>query len=201
MNLFKLPVRRHDNRVEGLSPWTRKAAWVSAAMLLVLALLGAWAYWVNWARYDRAQDQIESRIARIDGILASSSEIDSRLAQARHAVRPWLHGGGGDPQNDILQKLRELVVSSGATLISSQAAKVPPESDQQLARITVSATVAGDWSQLVQLAQALQAQRPPYLVRSLNLQREGQASSKTSQKARLTVQLEAPLGIQQGAKS
>jgi general secretion pathway protein M len=163
--------------------------------MLAFVMVLAWFYWSNWARYANAQAQIESRVARIDGILASSAEIDSRRDQARRSIDPWLHKGGGDSQNEILQRLREVVVASGATLISSQAAAVPAPSDaeQQLSRVKISATVSGEWSQLVQLGQVLQAQRPPYLVRSLNVQRDGQASGKTSQRARIILQLEAPM--------
>ena len=178
---------------DGLSPWTKNAAWAAVAFGLLLLLVLVWAYWVNWARYSRAQDQIDARIARIDGVLASSAEIDAKLTEARQSIRPWLHQGGGDSQNEILQRLRELVVASGATLVSSQAAAVPAEGDQPLSRVKISATVSGDWAQLVSLGQTLQAQRPPYMVRSMNFQREGQVNGKTSQKARMTVQLEAPV--------
>ncbi len=192
--------QRRPSGASTLSPWARKAAWVTAGLLLLLVLIFAWLYWINWARYARAQEQIESRIARIDGILASSAEIDARLTQARQSVGPWLHKAGSDSQNEILQRLRELVVASGATLISSQAASVPAEADQQLARVKITATVSGEWAQLVQLAQSLQAQRPPYWVKSLNLQREGQVSGKTSQRARMTLQMDAPLAAPVEAK-
>ena len=193
---------RRAQRGDSLSPWARKAAWVSAGLLLLVVLLLAWVYWVNWARYAQAQNQIESRVARIDGILASGADIDARLAQARQSTGPWLHKSGADSQNEILQRLRELVVASGVTLISSQAATAatPAEAEQGLSRLNISATVSGEWPQLVKLGQALQAQRPPYLVRSLNFQREGQVSGKTTQKARMTVQLEAPMASASEAK-
>ena len=197
------PLNLKSNRdvsASPLSPWAQRAALVTGVFALVLLVVVAWVYWLNWARYARAQDQIDSRIARIDGILASSADIDARLAQAKTAVGPWLHKGGADAQNEILQRLREMVVASGATLVSSQAAAVPAEGEQQLARVRVSATVSGEWPQLVQLGQALQAQRPLYLVRSLNIQREGQVAGKTSQKARMTFQLEAPISAPSEAK-
>ncbi len=199
MMALNLPKRQAAGG-RALSPWAKKSAWVSAAVLLLLLVLLAWIYWVNWARYASAQDQIESRIARIDGTLASSADIEARLTQVRQATGPWLHKGGADAQNEILQRLREMVVASGATLVSSQAAAVPAEGEQQLARVRVSATVSGEWPQLVQLGQALQAQRPLYLVRSLNIQREGQVAGKTSQKARMTFQLEAPISAPSEAK-
>lgn len=183
-----------------LSPWARKAALTAALLALVVLVLLAALYAANWKRYDSAQDQIESRIARLDGTLAASADIDAKLAKARQSISPWLHTAGADSQNEILQRLRELVVSSGATLVSSQAAAVPAEADQALAHVKISATISGDWPQLVRIGQTLQAQRPPYLVRSLNLQREGQASGKTSQKARLTLQLDAPLAPSAEAK-
>ena len=175
-----------------LHRWARMAALVTAGFVVLLFLLVAWVYAVNWMRYDNALDQVESRISRLDGILGSTAEIDSRLEQARQAVDPWFHNGGAAGQNALLQRLRELVVSNGATLISSQVAAVPAESEQKLPKVRISATVTGEWSQLVQLSAALQAQRPPYLVHALNVQREGQANNKTTQKARMTLQLDAP---------
>ena len=183
-----------------LHPWARNAAVVTAALGFLFLLLLALVYWLNWARYERAREQIESRIARLDGVLASSAEIDARLARARRSISPWLHQGGDAGQNAILQRLRDLVVSSGATLISSQAATVPAESERKLPKVRVSATVSGEWAQLVQLSAALQAQRPPYLVHSLNIQREGQAGNKAVQKARMTLQLDVPLAESSATK-
>lgn len=183
-----------------LNPWARRAAWAIVAFLVVLVVLVGWAYWANWARYRSAQEQLETRMARLDGILASSAEIDTRLAQARAAVSPWFHPGGSDGQNAALQGLRDLVVASGATLVSSQAAAVPAESDQKLPKVRISATVTGEWAQLVQLGDALQAKRPPYLVHALNIQREGLANNKAAHRARMTVQLDAPLAQPMEAK-
>ena len=193
-----ISINRSQRRVRSsdsgtLHPWAKRAVWAVAGCLLLVALALGWVYWANWSRYSGAQDQLESRIARLDGILAASADIDARLAQARASVGPWLHKGGGEGQNAVLQSLRELVVASGATLISSQAATVPAESEQTLPKVRISATVAGEWAQLVQLSQALQAERPPYLVHSLNIQREGQASNKAVHRARMTLQLDAPV--------
>ncbi|MFD1710185.1 general secretion pathway protein GspM [Ottowia sp. GY511] len=185
--------QRGSSDTHALHPWTKRAVWAVAACLLLVVFVLGWLYWVNWSRYSTAQEQLESRISRLDGILAASADIDTRLSQARAAVGPWLHKGGSEGQNAVLQSLRELVVASGATLVSSQAATVPAESEQKLPKVRVSATVAGEWAQLVQLGQALQAERPPYLVHSLNIQREGQASNKAAHRARLTLQLDAPI--------
>ena len=185
---------------DALNPWARRAAWAIAAFLVALVVVVGWAYWANWARYRSAQEQLETRMARLDGILASSSEIDAQLTQARAAVSPWFHPGGSDGQNAALQGLRDLVVASGATLVSSQAAAVPAESEQKLPRVRISATVTGEWAQLVQLGEALQAKRPPYLVHALNIQREGLANNKAAHRARMTVQLDVPLAQPMEAK-
>ena len=200
MMALKLPQRR-PQAAGALHPWAKNAALATAALLLLIVLLLAWAYAVSWGRYESAREQADSRIARLDGILASSAEIDAQLAQARQTVGPWFHKGGDAGQNAILQSLRDVVVSSGATLVSSQAAPVPAESEQKLPKVRISATVAGEWAQLVRLGAALQAQRPPYFVHSLNIQREGQANNKASQRARMSLQMDAPLAEPPGAKA
>ena len=192
MNALSFPKRRSEGASE-LHPWAAKAALMAMGAVLLLLLIFAWLYWSNWSRYDSALNQVESRVARVDGLLASSAEVDSRLAQARQSVNPWLFKGGSEGQNAVLQRLRDLVVTSGATLISSQIAVVPAENEQKLPKARVSATISGEWAHLVQLGVAIERQRPPFLVHALNIQREGQANSKTAQKARMTLQIDAPM--------
>lgn len=172
--------------------WTRRALLVLLGMLLLLFLLVAVGYRVSWLHYDEALTQLRARSARLDGVLQSGSRIETQLAEARASVRPWLFPGGEGAENDATQRLRELVLQSGATLVSSQAVLVPA-TQGGLAYARLSATMSGEWTQLVSLAAALQRHRPAFWVRSGTLMREGADAPGAPQKARLVIQVDAPL--------
>ena len=112
-------------------------------------------------------------------------------------MSPWVHPGGENAPNDVQQKLRELIVGSGSTLVSSQVA-LEPGTDGRMARIRLTATVTGDWSKLVGFMEALQVRLPPFWVQSAIVSRDGANSGTGPQSARLALQLEAPLAPQKG---
>lgn len=175
-----------------MPPWTRRALLTLLGLVALLLLLAGWGYRALWLRYDDVLAQLEARSGRLDGILQSSARIDKQLAETRAAVQPWLFPGGEGAQNEVIQRLRELVVQNGATLVSSQAVPTPA-ADGQLAHARLNATIDGDWEQLVRVAGLLQRHRPAFWVRSATLLREGVEAPGMAQKARLTVQLDAPL--------
>lgn len=177
-----------------MNTWTRRA--ILTVVLAVLAVLAAAAfvYYASWQRYAGAQQQLEARSERLDGLVDAGSDIELQLAAARKNVTPWLHPAGDNAQNDVQQRLRELIASSGCTLVSSQVA-LDPAADGKLARVRLTATVSGDWAKLVRFMEALQSRTPPFWLRSVSFMREGQAANPT-QSARLTLQLEAPLAPQ-----
>lgn len=186
------PLLRHARTVAALNPWTRRAAWVLVLLALcVLASFGL-AYYALWQHYDGALDQVGSRSQRLDGVLRSGDDITARLGAARRAVQPWLHPAGESAPNQVAQRLRELVVASGSTLVSSQAIPGTAEAGK-LVRVRLDATVTGEWSQVMQLLATLQRQEPPFWIRSANLMREGPVGPDAPQQVRLSVQLEAPL--------
>ncbi|MGP1691121.1 MAG: GspMb/PilO family protein [Giesbergeria sp.] len=175
--------------------WERRT-WIALALLALSALAaGSLLYRSLWMRYDGALGQLEARSERLEGIVNSGPQIEALLAKAGANVSPWVHPGGENAPNDVQQKLRELIVSSGSTLISSQVA-LEPGADGQMAHIRLTATVSGDWSKLVKFMEALQVRLPPFWVRSVTVSREGASSGAGSQNARLALQLEAPLAPQ-----
>jgi len=172
--------------------------WRSRAMVaLLLLLLGALAgsalvYRALWARYDNALAQLEPRSERLEGVVNAGTEIETLLASASSTVAPLLHPAGETAQNDVQQKLRQMIVASGSTLVSSQVA-LEPGVDGKLARVRVTATVTGEWVKLLSFMENLQTHRPPFWVRTANITREGASSGTGPQAARLALQLEAPL--------
>ena len=173
-----------------MNTWTRRA--IGILILLALAgLAGAGlVYRALWTRYDGALQQLESRSERLDGVVEAGPDIESRLGDARSMVAPLLHPAGENAPNDVQQKLRELIVTAGGTLVSSQVA-LEPGADGKLARIRLTATISGEWPKLVRFMETLQTHRPPFWLRSATLSREGVATGP--QNARVTLQLEAPL--------
>lgn len=172
--------------------WRRRAI-ISLLVLLLGALaVFAVAYRALWARYDSALAQLEPRSERLEGVVNAGSEIESLLASASGTVAPMLHPGGETAQTDVQQKLRQMIVASGGTLVSSQVALEPGE-EGKLARVRLTATVTGEWAKLVNFMVSLQANRPPFWVRTATVTREGASTGAGPQTARLALQLEAPL--------
>lgn len=166
------------------------------ALLLVVFAVGlagaAVVYRALWVRYDNALQQLEPRSERLEGVVNAGSEIETLLSSASSTVAPLLHPAGETAQNDIQQKLRQMIMASGSTLVSSQVA-LEPGVDGKLARIRLTATVSGEWAKLVSFMESLQTSRPPFWVRTANITREGASAGPAPQNARLSLQLEAPL--------
>ena len=183
---------------KGMNFWRRRA--IVALMLLFFGGLAcaALVYWSLWVRYDNALQQLEPRSERLEGVVDAGADIEALLSSASTTVAPWLHPAGEAAQNDIQQKLRQMIVDSGSTLVSSQVA-LEPAGEGKLARIRLTATITGEWAKLVGLMENLQKQRPPFWVRTVSIMREGASSGTGPQTARLALQLEAPLAPE-GAK-
>lgn len=182
-----------------MNVWTRNAmAFIAGILILLVAALG-WGYYANWNRYEKALGQLESRSERLDGLVSAGSQIEAELAAVRANVAPWLHSGGENAQNEVQQKLRELIANSGVTLVSSQAAlESAPAGEAKLASVRLTATVSGEWSKLIRMAEVLQRQQPPFLVRTAIVSREGSPSGPGAQLARMTVQLDATMAPEKG---
>lgn len=180
-----------------MNAWTRNA--LLTALLAVLALLAAagLTYRTLWNRYDAALSQLEARSERLDGLVNAGPDIATRLDAVRQAVAPWLHPAGENAQNDVQQRLRELISASGNTLVSSQVA-LEPGGEGKLARVRLTATLTGEWARLVRFMQDLQLRMPPLWVTTASLSREGANTPGAPQTARLTLQLDAPLAPQKG---
>lgn len=178
-----------------MNTWTRRAIIMVAVLSLGVLASMAFAYRALWMRYDGALQQLESRSERLDGVVNAGQDIEVLLGTASSSVSPWLHPSGETAQNDIQQRLRELIANSGSTLISSQVA-LEAGAEGKLARVRLTATVSGEWAQLVRFMEALQTHRPPFWVRTVSISRDG--SSAGPQTARLALQLEAPLAPEKG---
>lgn len=175
-----------------MNVWHRRSIVTLVLVLLVLCAGFAFSYQMLWKRYEFALQQLEPRSERFEGVVQAGVEIQNSLVSASGAVSPWLFPSGEAAQNEVQQQLRQMIDSSGSTLVSSQIALVPAE-ENKLARIRITATVTGEWSKLVHFMESLQAHRPPFWTRSANIVRDGASAGVGPQNGRLTLQLEAPL--------
>lgn len=175
-----------------MNVWTQRALLTSLICLLAAAGGAAWGCRALWLRYDNAQSQLQSRSERLDGVISVGPEIEATLQSLRDNLQPWLRADGEAAQNDTQQRLRELISASGSTLISSQVA-LEPGGEGKLAAVRLTATVAGDWTVLARFMQTLHTSMPPLWVRAASFQRDGANTGAQGQKARITLQLEAPL--------
>lgn len=176
-----------------MNVWTRRAMVVTLLCGLVAATCAAFVYRALWSRYANAQEILESRSERLDGVISAGTEIESLLESVRSSVGPLVHQGGESAQNEIQQRLRQLIAASGSTLVSSQVA-LEPGVDGKLARVRITATVSGEWGKLLRFMGSLQTHAPAFWVRAATLMREGANSGASVQNARITLQLEAPVG-------
>ena len=118
-----------------------------SVVLLLVLLVGAFAcaaliYSTLWARYNNALQQLEPRSERLEGVVNAGAEIETLLSAASSTVAPLVHPAGETSQNDIQQKLRQMIMASGGTLVSSQVA-LEPGVDGKLARIRRTALLSG----------------------------------------------------------
>jgi general secretion pathway protein M len=181
-----------------MNPWTRNASVLLIGLAVAVLAVAGGIYRTLWMRYDTALGQFESRSERIDGVIQAGPDIGKRLALVRDAVTPRVHASGDNAQNDVQQKLRELITASGGTLVSSQVA-LETGSDGQMNRVRLTATITGEWSRMVRFMQTMQTHSPAYWVRSATLAREGGSAAVAPQQARLTLQLDAPLAPRKAA--
>lgn len=172
--------------------WTRRVAVTLSLAFVVLGVCVGLVCVALWQKYENALHILEPRIERLSGIVKAESDIEAALKGARDTLQPWLHIGGAKAQNDIQQQLRQLIDVTGLTIVASQSVYEAGDT-QRLGRIRQTATVTGEWPKIVRLLEALQAQRPPFWVRSASLFRENGNAGVEPQIVRLTMQLEAPL--------
>ena len=175
-----------------MNPWTRNATTVVLVLALCILAGAGFGYRALWQRMNGALGQLESRSERLDGVVKAGPEIEARLGTVRNTVSPLLHPAGENAQNDIQQRLRELITLTGGTLVSSQAV-LESGTDGKLDRVRLTATVTGEWVKLVGFMESLQSHRPPFWVRSITISREGANAAAGPQNARLALQLDAPL--------
>ncbi len=172
--------------------WTRRAIVTVLLCGLVVLACAALVYHALWGRYDKAQQLLESRSERLDGIVSAGPDIQALLETVRQSVSPLVHPGGESAQNEMQQQLRELISSSGSTLVSSQVA-VESAADGKLARVRLTATITGEWVKLLHFMGTLQTHTPALWVRAVSIMRDGANTGASGQNSRITLQLEAPI--------
>jgi len=172
--------------------WTRRALTIALLCAATVLAAAAFVWHALWSRYDSAQQQLESRSERLDGIIAAAPDIRVLLDTLGNSVTPLVHPDSEGAQNEIQQQLRELITASGSTLVSSQVAAEPAE-EGQLARVRLTATVTGEWNNLLRFMETLQTHTPVLWVRTARIMREGPNTGARGQNMRITLQLEAPL--------
>lgn len=178
-----------------MNVWTQRVLGLLALSVTVVLIASGLVYRALWVRYEQGLSQFESRSERIDGVIRAGETIEKRLGVARDIVTPLLFFRGPNVENEIQQKLRDLISASGVTLVSSQAA-LEEAGEKKIARYRLTATVTGEWAKALRFMETLQTHTPPFWVRSVTLMREGLPTGP--QNIRLTVQLEAPLAPAKG---
>ena len=101
--------------------WRARSLLLVGVLLLGASVAAALVYRALWLRYDNALLQLEPRSERLEGVVNAGNQIEELLGTASSTVAPLLHPGGEAAQNDVQQKLRQMIMASGSTLVSLQA--------------------------------------------------------------------------------
>lgn len=177
-----------------MNVWTRRAVFVSIAIFASICGVIGIVYYVMWQKYDAAMQIMEPRISRVQGVVNSQKQIEAALKTAEGVLLPWLHPSSADVQNRVQQQLRQLIDSTATTAVASQAAFEGGDGEK-MARVLLTATLVGEWANVVKLLELLQVQKPLFWVRSATFMRETGNPTAEPQTVRLTIQLEAPLTV------
>lgn len=140
----------------------------SAALLVVVALLFAWA---QWQRYDAVLATDEPRIARVTGIMQAREAIEEALQLARQKVSGY--GYPADTEvakvaSDLQAKMRDAFQSAGLNIVGSQ--QFPPRIVGEYQEVAMSVSAMGDTGQVQKALEALTRLVPHVRVEQLRLQ-------------------------------
>ncbi len=166
--------------------------WQAFWLLLLLAPFMAGALYV-WHKHQWAQATLadaQPRFARLAGVLQSQpiiADIQSRTQdylehQAFPASQTVSQAG-----NDAQQRVRQLFVEAGLSIISLQVQEVREEADFD--RIPLTLRAEGTQPALTSALQGLQKQRPSVAVQLIEMQVSGPVRPDTEPKLSVQLQL------------
>lgn len=178
--------------------WTKRATQTVLMLLLVVALIVASVVYFQLQRYDAAMTKMEPRISRLSGLLASERNLTEGLTAGQTNLSPWVYSGGGEASNQIQQDVRKLVAEAGLTMGALQAT-YNADANSRLGKVMLTATITGEWNNVLRLITALQLRQPAIWFQSTVITREGGSAPSDPQLTRVSFQLEAPV-LQEGAK-
>ena len=162
----------------------------SVLILLVLALvIGAVSY-ITWGARQRAEKQladIEPRHARLLGLLATQSTLDSAMEKVQAMRAQWVYPSTQDAAqagNAAQQKVRDILTSAGLQVLSSQV--LPAKEDKGFDRIALTLRTEGDAVALLGALASLRSQTPTVVISEMDVQSQ---STQPNLPPRLAVQL------------
>ena len=142
---------------------------VTACLLLWLAM--AMPLMLKWKSDRAALQAIESRVARMQGLIEVQPQMDRQRRLAEEHLSLFLYSAHEDvPRigNDMQQRVRQAAAESGLAISRSQV--MPAVDDGPFIRAQVAITAQGDLRALADTLAAIELLRPVLLVDQLQLQ-------------------------------
>jgi general secretion pathway protein M len=172
---------------------SRRSVLLAILSLVPVLLLYVWCFgWVltKRAEYAAVREQLTPRIARVEGIRNTKTELRERQFQLESQLVELVFPPGDDRAStaaSLQQQLRANLESSGLSVSGSQI--LSPRADENFDQIVVSINASGDTIGLAKAMESLAGLRPLVVVQELDAQaqraRRGQEEGQISVRMQL----------------
>lgn len=167
----------------------------AAVALLVLTLLAgyallAWPWIAKYQFYQTHTEQLQDRLQRFNGIVATREALNAKLHQVRQegSVNAYYLNEPSPTlaATELQQTVKEIVKATGGSLVSTQ---ILPVIDEDIfSRVAIQVRLTGDTQVLQKLVYALES-KPPLLFLD-NLQVVGQEIRQRGSDGEIHTQLQ-----------
>lgn len=156
-----------------LNPGAALLALLMAGLLALLAAAGIYVFQKHqWAQARLAE--LTPRYARLEGLLASQSEIGQAQTGAQALLARYVHPAAPDPGqtgNAAQQRVRDLFSAAGVQIVSSQV--LPAKADKGFDTVPLSVRGEGDLVAVQAALVALAGQTPAIFLQGMAVQTVG----------------------------
>lgn len=152
-------------------PWISVGSTVFVVLFVFVVAMSVIMHFKN--RAEQSLNDIEPRIARLEGLKGAGKEIGQALAEQKKQLDQLVYDASGGLDRvgaDLQQKIRSAMSSSGLSVLGSQVFTPKPESSSSMGFVDIRLNVTGNLDKLRAGLVALSAIRPRVYVTELTVQ-------------------------------